>query len=749
LLNTQMTGFKNLKNQKGQIGIILVFFVLTILGVVSLSFLYRMRLEKEATSNYWDAIKAEYLALAGIERAIAELKNDKNHYDDLYEDWAKGFEENLGEGYYDVKLLSDDEGVKDVGIVDEASKININVAGDGSFSEGYTPFELNLSSLKELSREKLKAIFRYRYGKDGAPGKRGVDDDRDASFLSKDGIDNDADGKVDEKGEGIDEPDEFCPDSPSGDDNPFETVQEVRLVPGIGEYTFNRIKNYITVYSYDKNIDREGNLRININHAPPSKIFLALKKAGLSEEEAAQVAVNIVDFRDKDSNPTEYRGKYGIEKTPYINEVMPDFTTSVVAAVTDLVKGGVEYLKDKAKKEIRRKIKEKVKRDIPYLDEIIDKATSRGEEELEREVEKIIKRYTEYHHLKKGSGNFLFALPVLFGEKPAFAEGESPVKLDIQIEWIELYNPYSVTLPLPGWRIKTSLGEKKIFGVVPSKGYWVVFNVVIKMPGKSIGREILDNFVDTVKLVNNKGEIVDEATYYNYGVPWRAWEKNDPRVREFAGYIPGGSPWFRNWYWMPEVGEVNLENAQSSFYVKNRPFCCSGEVGYIHNGKQWRTVSLDRDGDWFILDKITTSFPPEKPVKGRININTASKKVLQSLPCIDTKITDQIINYCDGRQGPFDEIGEIARVVGMQKLGINGWDDDGDGYVDEDDEREAILRIISNLITVRSNCFTIVSLGRVIRGGKIVAEKKIKVMVDRGSIPIKILYYREIYSSSS
>jgi len=727
-----------LDKQRGQVGLIIVFFVFTVLAIIFFSYLYRMKLEQEATSNYRDALIAEYLAQAGIERAIAELRNDNNHYDDLYEPWAKGFREELGSGYYDIQLISEEGKEREVGIVDEEAKLNINTAGMGTSNEGWIPYELNLGALKGLDKTKLKAILQYRYGPDGAPGEKGVDDDKDNDVLCRDGIDNDADGEVDEENEGIDEPDEFCPDSPRGDDNPFETIEEIRLVPGIGESMVNRLKDYITIYSYDKNIDRDGNLRVNINHAPPFKIARALERAGFSEEEAAQIAVNIVDFRDEDNDPTEYKGKYGIERTPYINEVMPFFTGSILMAVTELVKGGIKYAKDKAKEEVKKRVKEKMKKYMPELEEALDRITSDYEKELEEEVDRIIRRYRSEQEKKKTS--FLR----LFGERFAYA-GEGSVKMDIEIEWVELYNPYSSMCPLLGWQIKTSLRKKKVFGVIPARGYWVVINVVIKMPEKTIGKELLDNFVDTVELFNLKGTKVDEVTYENYGFPWRAFEKNDPRVREFVGTLPGGSPWFRNWYWMPRVGEVSPQQAETSFYVKNKPFASIGEVGYVHNGKQWKTVNLDKNGDWKILDKITVAWPAKEPVKGRININTASKGVLQSLPGIDSKLAEQIIEYCDSEKGPFDEIGEIAEVRGIQKLGFNGLDDDGDGYVDEDDEKEAILRKISNLITVRSNSFTLISVGRVIRGGKVVAEKKIKAVVDRGSSPIRIKYYREIY----
>ncbi len=731
---------KLLKKEEGQIGLTLIFIILTILGAVSLSFLYQMKLERISVSNFQDALKANYLAQAGIERTIAELVNDTNEYDDLYESWAKGFSESMGEGEYSVCFISEEEEKELTGIWDEAAKLNINVVGTGEHNEGWGPHELNMGVLSSLSEYRIKSILKYRYGMDEAPGKKGVDDDGDRNILKKDGIDNDADGKIDEEGEGVDEPDEFCPENPLGDDNPFDTVEEIRLVPGVGEVTFKRIKDFITIYSYDKNVDKEGKLRVNINKSSPSKISQALKRAGIPSDKADQIAVNIVDFRDGDRYPTRYHKKYGIEKTAYINEVMPHFTSSVPVAVVGLAKGGVRFLKEKVKEKVREKLEEKVKRGASEITEKINEDTSIEEKELEEEVERILEKRREKESTGKKGAFFK-----IFRKEPAWASEES-LKVDIEIEWIELFNPYDNPCEIMGWRVKTSLRKKLIGGVISARGYWLIFNVIIKMPEKTIGKELLDNFADTVILKNRRGDIVDEVSYLNYGAPWNAFEKNDPRAREFVSSLPGGSPGFRNWFWMPGIGEGKYSDDYSSFYVKDKLFANVGEIGFIHTGRQFKTVNLDRGGDWKVLDKLTVAWPVEEPVRGRINVNTASKQVLQSLPGIDEKLAKSIIHYCDSKRGPINEMGEIAEVAGMQKLGFNGINDDEDEYIDEDDEDEAILRGISNLITVRSNCFTIICKGQVKRGDRMVAEKKLKVVVDRGTRPVKIRYYKEIYS---
>ncbi|RLE09741.1 hypothetical protein DRJ00_03390 [Candidatus Aerophobetes bacterium] len=731
------------QGENGQIGLLFTFIILSILSVMGISFLYRMRLEQMAASNFKDGIKADYIAQAGLERAIAELRNDANEYDDLYEGWAQTIKETIK----DEDSLEDEDVEKfselqhetryaeiEVEIFDEASKININTAGS-FFGQGWIPYEINLCALEGLSKNQAEAILRYRYGKDGAPGKRGVDDDGDNVILQCDGIDNDADGEIDEENEGVDEPDEFCPDHPYGDDHPFDTVEEIRLVPGIGEETFNEIKDFITIYSYDKELDKERKPRININKASPSAISLALQRIGYPEDVANQIAVNIVDFRDEDRCPTEYQGSYGIEKTPYINEVMPHFTCSVETALEDAIEVGTKFLLDKAEKALTDRLNEKIKKDASFA---IDKAKEevlKKERSLVKKIEKIIKNY-KIENLKRKS--FLD----IFRGKRAWAQEKEKLEIDVEMEWIELFNPYETSCSISGWQIESSCGKRKLWGKIAARSYKLLFNVVIKIGEDVTGKELLGNYTDTVILRDDQGNVVDKVTYSNHNLPWNAFEKNDPRAREFVSSLPGGSPGFRNWSWLPTVGEGKDEDDYSSFYVKDKPFVNIGEIGYIHTGKQWRTIRLQAGGDWKICDKITVF--DDRITRGKININTASEQVLESLPYIDSSLARAIIMYNE-KKGPFKEIGEIAELFLLEKLGYNGIDDDEDGYIDEEDEKEIIFRFLSNLITVRSNCFLIVSEGRLIREGQVVAERKIKAVLDRGAFPLKIRYYRQIY----
>ncbi len=723
-------------NNKG-IAIILVIGLLSLLMVIGISFLVLMRFQEKQSFNYLSLVRAKNIAKLGMEKAIVQLKKDKNGYDVETETWRSNFigdEVDLDEdGKEDSRWFNLFRKGKLIGrytvlVKDEEGKLNINEAGNLSkgfyakeqgISEGWKPDEIKLTALPGIDDGLSKAIIEYKYGKDKAPGRAGDDDDKDNDELIDDGIDSDGDGDYDEGNEGIDEPDEFCARGPSGDDQPFVTIEDLKRVKGIAEKKFAGVKNLITAYSYDKNINSKGELRVNLNSASIAEIKSALSKSGINEPDIYnQIAVNIIDYRDRDDIPTIYldpdagkEGKtyYGIEETPYINEV---------------------------------------------------------------EASPIVKK--------------------------------SPIKIGIisfmidSGEYIELFNPYSHDIPIGGWTI-TGSGKGIYFGitqpvfvpitpgaVIQAKGYYTVGDgvativAIIRKPpyillipwlitpspsgcDQYFPLELPD-FGANLKLTDNLGHTIEIA---NYGVDiWTplSKERNDPRVRNF---YPGlKSPGKQNTIFSASLvfgKEVNLLNWQSSFMVKNYPLATVGEMGYLHKGKQWQTINFWKgsNDDIAVCDQFSTAEPVKKPMRGRININTASCGVLMGLPGVEKELAEKII-----AARSFKTIGEVCgdyfadneepeKILNRAMIaqGNNFSDSDDDGFIDEDDEKEETFRKISNLITVRSNLFSIVSLAQSLRDkngdgkvddGEILAEKKIKVIYNRGSFPRKICFYKEV-----
>ncbi|MEN6625840.1 MAG: hypothetical protein ABFD69_06385 [Candidatus Sumerlaeia bacterium] len=215
------------------------------------------------------------------------------------------------------------------------------------------------------------AIAIHRYGKDGLPGAGGVDDnynaattiqplgvpaagiladrldnDRDGKIdnkeecLERDGIDNDHDGVTDETGEGIDEPAECLSDprvKPNGDDTPYASLTELMGIDGMTQQLYAALEPYLTTlsvsYAAFELPDQTGSAnpagwpQLDPNTAPPELIYGTLKKRfpAAGNDVIGQFVANLVDRRDRDSVPCKleledqtYRGQ---ELTPCISEV--------------------------------------------------------------------------------------------------------------------------------------------------------------------------------------------------------------------------------------------------------------------------------------------------------------------------------------------------------------------------------------------------------------------------------------------
>lgn len=131
--------FKKIEGKKG-IALIMALWIMTILLVVATSFAFMMRTEVKMAGNYRNGVKAHYLALAGVERAIATLTNDRfNDVDHLDEAWFTTFHEKIdgGKGWFDTSdeycpknfrpsSISFGGGTYAVDLSDENSKYNLN-----------------------------------------------------------------------------------------------------------------------------------------------------------------------------------------------------------------------------------------------------------------------------------------------------------------------------------------------------------------------------------------------------------------------------------------------------------------------------------------------------------------------------------------------------------------------------------------------------------------------------------------------
>jgi len=306
-----------MREEKG-VALILVVSVLAVAGIMAVSFAFTMRLELKAATNYLEATRASYIAQAGVTYAQQILKEDNRNIDSFEDKWhtvfAGGDVDNDGDAQPDSKWIDvydetgESAGRYAVLVKDETSFMDINVAYKHNLSplkvtEGWTPYELDLqkfiTSCGVKDPEKAyEDIINFRYGPDGQPGVEDLDDNQNQRILDSDGIDNNANGIIDEAGEGIDEPMEYNPFNLYGDDLAFETPFEISKIKSISKEDLRKLYPYITTYSVDRNLDVEGRLKYNINSMDAETLSVLLEDAGARDP--FQKAVNIIDACDDD-----------------------------------------------------------------------------------------------------------------------------------------------------------------------------------------------------------------------------------------------------------------------------------------------------------------------------------------------------------------------------------------------------------------------------------------------------------------
>ena len=238
----------NIRNNKG-IALVITLLVLTLLIVVILEFSQGMRVEARAAANFRDDIKAYYLARSGVTFAIAMLEDDDKtdqNYDSLNELWAQKIPPiPLGDGFVSVE------------ITDEDSRINVNKMSTGFGTvNGETMRLFMVRFLKQFELEEDIA-------------------DSIADWTDTDDSERIPVGAESNYYQSLEDPYE-------AKNKPFDSIQELRLIKGLENETYNKLQKFLAVNS-------DG--WINMNTAGKEVIM------SLSENLSGEIADEIIAFR--------------------------------------------------------------------------------------------------------------------------------------------------------------------------------------------------------------------------------------------------------------------------------------------------------------------------------------------------------------------------------------------------------------------------------------------------------------------
>jgi len=228
-----------------------VLWIVAVLTVIATSVGHNSRLDMKVSTIRTEELRCKWACRAGTETAIGVLNEDLRASDNLTDLWSDNDED-----FNDISL---EKCWFSVRVIDESSKLNINTAT-----------RQQLLELPYMEEDIADAIIDWRDG-DDTPGSEGVE----GGYY------------------------ETLPIGYKIRNGPFKTIRELLLVKGVteelfyGEDTnFNGLLDYnerdggdsppaddgddeldvgwieyLTCYSYDKNVDAQGNQRVNINQA--------------------------------------------------------------------------------------------------------------------------------------------------------------------------------------------------------------------------------------------------------------------------------------------------------------------------------------------------------------------------------------------------------------------------------------------------------------------------------------------------
>ncbi|MCP4614203.1 MAG: hypothetical protein GY845_36425 [Planctomycetes bacterium] len=132
----------------------------------------------------------------------------------------------------------------------------------------------------------------------------------------------------------------------------------------------------------------------------------------------------------------------------------------------------------------------------------------------------------------------------------------------------------------------------------------------------------------------------------------------------------------------------------------------------------------------------------ETRIKGRINVNTAPSFVIEQLPWMHAAIAQEIVSYRDTTTNGFESTAELMQIPSMgyyaydplySLIDLERFPDltPSDGAVSDFEERDVIFSRISNLVTVRSDVFTAYILIRIGVDGP---QRRVIAILDRSQV---------------
>jgi len=473
-------------------------------------------------------------------------------------------------------------------------------------------------------------------------------------------------------------------------------------------YTYRHIT---TTYNMDRTIDPNGVKSVNINTDPLDKIYEALlssidsanPRLDRAEQIAAQLAVNIIDFRDSDTAatflPTASRTYYGFEVQPFISGIAFSISDSNPA--------------NPANNYFAIELYNPFNIDIPLGDFRLELRLGSGVVGTINLAGRAIAAKSRFVITNSSTASNVFGVANLIST----GGGKEDTNLELA--------RYVLDSPDPPTYVLSEKYDIYLLRSVAATDLYLDQQITVDAWFAWDSAKGTSQFYCRSDINWNVIYQELQSTANTLGVPNRitASRKN-----------------------------YNLESVRE-------PFATVGDITKVLTigpsinpndmiGMQLATepsedlIRLDLKNQAFsnIFQYLTVIDPGtnETRIKGRINVNTAPWFVTAQLPWMRPDIARAIVAYRDMTEKGFKSIGQLMQVVQMDYYATDQTDlttfpdlTPSDGAGQDFEEQDVIFSRISNLVTVRSDVFTAYILVRIGTDGP---QKRVLALLDRSNV---------------
>ncbi len=470
-------------------------------------------------------------------------------------------------------------------------------------------------------------------------------------------------------------------------------------------------RHIATTYNMDRIIDPNGRKMVNVNTAEISQIHQALRTGIDSadrEQIAAQLAVNIIDFRDGDVEvttlPVGPRTYYGFEAQPFISEIAfkisqsnPDASTNNYFAIELYNPFNVDIPLSSFSLELRRG-------DVAVSTiNLAGHAMAANSRFVITNSSAASSEFGVTALMSMGGGkedsNLQLAKYVQVStDPPSYTLSERyDIYLLRKVASADIYLDQQKTED--AWFAWDSAKGKSQF-YCRADSNWNVIYQSLEPSGNTMGTA--NGVIATKKNYNFEnfmGRFITAGDIVRVLIVGPSTEPSDMIGVRLAAEPP------------EELVRLDLTNPAFS------------------NILQYLTV---------IDPEIYGWEQNETRIKGRINVNTAPWFVMAQLPWMQPAIAQAIVAYRDASAGGFTSISELVQVAGMDFYASDPADltafpdlTPGDGAGQDFEERDIIFSRISNMVIVRSDVFTAYILVRIGIDGP---QKRVIAILDRSNV---------------